>query len=92
MEGSDLTGFWLAWHLASGFAALERGGWHRATIFRKVCRFRAAFAVHPDEYSFPWIQLDLDTAWSDHRTPSGTGGRNRRPSTSRPGSTSLFPL
>jgi hypothetical protein len=65
LEGSDLTGFWLAWHLASGFAALERGGWHRATIFRKVCRFRAAFAVHPDEYSFPWIQLDLDAAWSE---------------------------
>jgi hypothetical protein len=39
LEGSDLTGFWLAWHLASGFAALERGGWHRATIFRKSVAF-----------------------------------------------------
>lgn len=65
LEESELIGFWAAWHLAGGFAALERGGWHRATIFRKVRRFRAAFGVHSDEYSFPWIQLDLEAAWSD---------------------------
>ena len=65
LEESELIGFWLASHVAGRFAALERGGWHRATIFRKVRRFRAAFGVHPDEYSFPWIQLDLDAAWSE---------------------------
>jgi hypothetical protein len=64
LEESGMIGFWVAWHLAGGFGALERGGWHRATIFRKVRRFRAAFGVHPDEYSFPWIQLDLEAAWS----------------------------
>jgi len=65
LEYSELIGFWVAWHLAGGFAALERGGWHRATIFRKVRRFRAAFGSHPDEYVFPWIQLDLEAAWRD---------------------------
>jgi hypothetical protein len=38
---------------------LERGGWHRAAIFRKVRRFRATYGAHPR------IQLDLDTARSD---------------------------
>jgi hypothetical protein len=64
MEESELIGFWVAWHLAGGFAALEAGGWHRATIFRKVKRFRARYGVHPDEFSFPWISLDLEKAWA----------------------------
>jgi len=65
LERSELVGFWVAWHLAGGFANLERGGWHRATIFRKVRRFRAAYGAHPDEYVFPWIELDLSAAWSE---------------------------
>ncbi len=80
LEESELIGFWVAWHLAGGFAALERGGWHRATIFRKVRRFRAAFGVHPDEYSFPWIQLDLDAAWSDQLSRRLQSARTARPS------------
>ena len=68
LERSDLIGFWVAWHLAGGFANLERGGWHRATIFRKVRRFRATYGAHPDEFVFPWIQLDLNTAWSEQIT------------------------
>jgi hypothetical protein len=63
LEQSELIGFWIAWHQAGGFANLERGGWHRATIFRKLRRFRAAFGVHPDEYQFDWIRLDLRSAW-----------------------------
>ena len=55
----------MAWHLAGGFDNLEGGGWHRATIFRKVRRFRAAYGAHPDGFVFPWMQLDLDTAWSE---------------------------
>ncbi len=51
--------------LAGGFDNLERGGRHRAPIFRKVRRFRATYGAHPDEFVFPWIQLDLDTAWSE---------------------------
>ncbi len=64
MEQSELIGFWVAWHLAGGFTALEEGGWHRATIFRKVRRFRTRYGAHPDEYSFPWITLDLEGAWA----------------------------
>ena len=29
VEDSELIGFWVAWHLAGGFHALESGGWHR---------------------------------------------------------------
>ena len=32
---------------------------------RKVSRFRATYGAHPDEYVFPWIELDLNAAWSD---------------------------
>jgi hypothetical protein len=64
LERSELIGFWIAWHQAGGFANLERGGWHRATIFRKLRRFRSTFGVHPDEKQFEWIRLDLRTAWS----------------------------
>jgi hypothetical protein len=65
VEDSELIGFWIAWHQAGGFGGLERGGWHRATIFRKVRRFRARYGAHPDEHRFPWIRLDLRRAWSD---------------------------
>ena len=65
VEDAELIGFWVAWHKAGGFAGLERGGWHRATVYRKVRRFRARFGAHPDEYRFEWIKLDLRRAWSD---------------------------
>ena len=65
VEDSELIGFWVAWHQVGGFAGLERGGWHRATIFRKVRRFRHRFGAHPDVHRFPWIRLDLRRAWSD---------------------------
>ena len=56
-------GFWLAWHQAGGFEALERLGWHRTTIFRKLKRFRARFGAHPDTWNPNWITLDLETFW-----------------------------
>jgi hypothetical protein len=77
MEQSELIGFWVAWHMAGGFLALEEGGWHRATIFRKIRRFRARYGEHPDEYSFPWITLDLEGAWA--------AGIERRIANRRPG-------
>jgi hypothetical protein len=64
-ERSELLGFWVAWHLAGGFERLEDGGWHRATIFRKVHRFREVLGEHPDSYKCPWIKLDLRRAWTD---------------------------
>ena len=65
IEDAELVGFWVAWHKAGGFGGLEAGGWHRATIYRKVRRFRARFGAHPDEYRFDWIKLDLRRAWTD---------------------------
>jgi hypothetical protein len=66
VEESELLGFWLAWHRAGGFAHLEYAGWNRATIFRRIRRFRTTFGVHPDDYQPDWITLDLHKAWG-HR-------------------------
>jgi hypothetical protein len=66
VEESELLGFWLAWHRAGGFAHLEYAGWNRATIFRRIRRFRTTFGVHPDYYQPDWITLDLHKAWG-HR-------------------------
>jgi len=63
-ERSELIGFWVSWHMAGGFLQLESGGWHRATIFRKVRRFRTVFGQHPDDYVFPGIKLNLRHAWT----------------------------
>jgi hypothetical protein len=76
VEEAELIGFWVSWHRAGGFEALESGGWHRATIYRKIRRFRSRFGAHPDEYRFSWITLDLERAWNDevdevlHPSPS----------------------
>jgi hypothetical protein len=58
---TDLLGFWLTWHLEGGFEGLEAIGMHRATIFRKVSRFRSVFGKHPDEFEMPGVTIDLDT-------------------------------
>ncbi len=63
MASTADLGFWIAWHQAGGFDALERLGWHRVTIFRKLKRFRARFGVHPDEWDPGWITLDLERLW-----------------------------
>ena len=65
LERSELLGFYLAWHLAGGFANLQQAGWHRATLHRKIRRFRDHFGQHPDELFFPWLRLDLDKAWKE---------------------------
>lgn len=63
IEESELLGFWLAWWRAGGFAGLEMAGWNRATIFRKVRRFRSTFGAHPDDYRPDWVRLDLAKVW-----------------------------
>lgn len=65
VEEADLIGFWVAWHRAGGFEHLESGGWHRATIFRRIRKFRARYGAHPDEFRFAWIKLDLKRAWEN---------------------------
>jgi hypothetical protein len=57
---SDLVGFWLVWHQEGGFEGLERIGMNRATIFRKVSRFRRVFGQHPDEFQMPGVSLDFE--------------------------------
>ena len=63
LQEADLIGFWVAWHRAGGFAGLERAGWHRTTIFRRLRHFRTRFGVHPDSKDFEWINLDLERSW-----------------------------
>ena len=70
MEQSELIGFWVAWHMAGGFAALEEGGWRRATIFRKVRRFRARYGAHPDDYSFSPGSDSTSTPPGPSRSPA----------------------
>lgn len=64
-EQSELIGFWVTWHLLGGFDQMEKQGWNRATLFRKIKRFRDHYDMHPDEYEFPWLKIDFDRAWSD---------------------------
>jgi hypothetical protein len=60
----DLLGFYVLWHLYGGFEGLERFGMHRATIFRKVNRFRQVFGVHPDEWKMDGINIDAEAYWT----------------------------
>ena len=62
-EQSELIGFWITWHQAGGFQALELSGRNRATIYRQLRRFRTVFGSHPDEHDFDWIELVLTTCW-----------------------------
>lgn len=62
---ADLIGFWALWHLEGGFEGLERYGYSRATIYRKVGRFRRAFGKHPDEFTMPGITLDPAAYWAE---------------------------
>jgi hypothetical protein len=62
---SELIGFWVAWHATGGFERLELAGWHRATIYRKVARFREVFGSHPDDYEFSWLMIDAEKVWAE---------------------------
>lgn len=57
----DTLGFWVLWHAFGGFEGLERLGMHRATIWRKVRKFRSLNGgIHPDEFQLPGITIDHD--------------------------------
>ncbi|MGO8859370.1 MAG: hypothetical protein ACLQRH_01165 [Acidimicrobiales bacterium] len=60
---ADLLGFWVLWHLYGGFEGLERYGYHRATIYRKISRFRQTFGVHPDEYEMRGVTVNPKAYW-----------------------------
>jgi hypothetical protein len=55
----DLAGFWLLWHLEGGFEGLQRIGYSRSAIYRRVASFRQHFGAHPDEYQFPGVTIDV---------------------------------
>ncbi len=56
----DLTGFWVIWHLRGGFEGLRATGLSRSSIYRRISLFRTATGMHPDEYVFPGIHLDIE--------------------------------
>ena len=65
----DLMGFWMSWHLYGGFEGLEKAGWHRATIYRKLKKFRTVFGKHPDEYGVVGVDLDPQAFWDHYLNP-----------------------
>jgi len=67
----DLVGFWVLWHFYGGFIGLEEFGMHKATIWRKVSRFRRMFGAHPDEFKMPGIELHPDEFWKVARSRTG---------------------
>jgi hypothetical protein len=57
----DMVGFWVLWQLYGGYEGLqEHFGMSRASVFRKVKRFRRLFGEHPDVFEFPGITIDLE--------------------------------
>lgn len=57
---SDLLGFWLVWHTQGGFEGLRELGMSRATIYRKIKRFRQITGKHPDEFELPGVTIRVD--------------------------------
>lgn len=70
----DLVGFWVAWHLEGGFEGLQRIGMSRSAIYRRIKVFRQLYKVHPDEYEFAGINIDLDA----YRTAYPRAGERAR--------------
>ena len=58
---ADVVGFWLMWHLEGGFEGLQRLGMSRSGIYRRIANFRRIFKVHPDEFQFPGVSIDLES-------------------------------
>jgi hypothetical protein len=61
---ADMVGFWVLWHLYGGFDNLVEFGFHPATLYRKINRFRIAFGQHPDEFVMPGVKIDRDAYWA----------------------------
>jgi len=59
----DLVGFWVMWHLYGGFEGLEKFGFNRSTIWRKIKRFRVMTGQHPDEFQMPGVSIDGPKYW-----------------------------
>ena len=70
----DLLGFWLVWHTEGGFEGLQKLGMSRSAIYRRIKVFRELTGVHPDEYEFPGVTIDVAT----YRTTPGRSPSERR--------------
>lgn len=57
---TDLAGFWLLWQLEGGFEGMQRLGMSRSAIYRRINLFRRIFGVHPDDFTFPGVKIDLE--------------------------------
>lgn len=55
----ELVGFWLLWQLEGGFEGLQRLGYSRSAIYRRISAFRQHFGAHPDEFQFPGVSIDV---------------------------------
>ena len=49
---------------------LERIGWKRSTIYRKLKLFRRVLGVHPDDSEIVSVNLDERAIWDHCLTPS----------------------
>ena len=56
----DMLGFWMAWHLEGGFEGLQQLGMSRASIYRRISLFRRTLGMHPDEFTFAGVKLDVE--------------------------------
>ena len=74
----ELLGFWLIWHIYGGFDGVERWGMNRATIYRKVGRFRRVFGEHPDVFEMPGIKVDVKAHWVGAADAAGRMSRLRQ--------------
>ena len=56
---ADMLGFWLVWHLEGGFEGMQRMGFSRSGLYRRIHRFREITGQHPDEYTMPGVTIDV---------------------------------
>lgn len=56
---NELMGFWLIWHTQGGFEGLRELGMSRATIYRKIKRFRQITGQHPDEFKLQGVTINV---------------------------------
>lgn len=80
---ADLIGFWTIWHLYGGFEGMERYGYSRATIYRKIKRFRRVFGTHPDEWTCAGITLDPKAYWAEAKRRAEAKASESEASTGR---------
>jgi len=69
----DLAGFWLLWHLEGGYEGMERLGMSRSAAYRRINSFRKHFGVHPDDYEFPGVTIDLPVYLAARERGRGMG-------------------